>query len=165
MSSRSVRRAGEAPLPGCLHQRELAGMPCGAWRLIGIPWAVARGQIPFGLASLLGATANATRASADDPCPVREPLQRTAPSSWPPAPPRPARSPGRRPLQGVDPAPARPRRPDQGIRTGRRRTQVRTSDRVLEPHTAYTRRTQPRSSSAEAAGYECGPTRAPPLRG
>jgi putative transposase len=50
-------------------------------------------------------------ASADDPGPVRGPLQRTSSPSQPPAPPAPARPPRRRPLQGADPAPTCPRRP------------------------------------------------------
>ena len=73
-------------------------------------------------------------ASADDPGPVRGPLQRTSSPSQPPAPPAPPRPPSRRPLPGADPAPARPRRPHQRIRASRLKAQVRTSGRVLEPH-------------------------------
>ena len=51
-----------------------------------------------------------------------------------PAPPAPARSPGRGSPQGADQAPARPRRPHQRIRAGRIEGQVRTSGRVLEPY-------------------------------
>jgi transposase InsO family protein len=50
-------------------------------------------------------------APAGDSGPVRGPLQRTAAPSQPPAPPAPARSPGRRPFAGADQAPARPWRP------------------------------------------------------
>ena len=73
-------------------------------------------------------------ASADDPGPVRGPLQRTAPPSQPPAPPASARPPCRRPLPEADPAPARPRRPHQRVRASRIEAQVRTDGRVLEPH-------------------------------
>jgi hypothetical protein len=76
-------------------------------------------------------------ASADDPGPVRGPLQRAAPSSQPPAPPAPPRPPCRRPFPGTDPASGRPRRPHQRVRAGRIESQVRTSGRVLEPHTWY----------------------------
>jgi hypothetical protein len=73
-------------------------------------------------------------ASADDPGPVREPLPRAAPSPRLPAPPAPARPAGRGPLQEADPAPAPPRRPHQRVRASRIEAQVRTSGRVLEPH-------------------------------
>ncbi len=46
-----------------------------------------------------------------------------------------ARSPGRGPFQGANQAPARPWRPDQRIRASRIKGQVRSSGRVLEPHT------------------------------
>jgi hypothetical protein len=71
-------------------------------------------------------------ASADDPGPVRGPLQRTAPSSRPSAPPAAARSPCCGPLPEADPAPAYPRRPHQRIRAGRIEAQIRTDSRVLE---------------------------------
>ncbi len=73
------------------------------------------------------------RPSADDPGPVRGPLQRTATPSQPPAPPAPARPPCRRPLPGTDPAPARPRRPHQRIRASRIEAQVSIGGRVLKP--------------------------------
>jgi hypothetical protein len=81
----------------------------------------------------LGADLRRT-ASADDPRPVRGPLQRAAPSSQPSAPPAAARSPCCGPLPQADPAPARPRRPRQRVRAGRIKVQVRTDSRVLEPH-------------------------------
>ena len=75
-------------------------------------------------------------APADDPGPVRGPLQRAAPSSRPSAPPAAARSPCRGPLPEADPAPARPGRPHQRVRASRIEVQVRTDGRVLEPHGA-----------------------------
>ncbi len=65
-------------------------------------------------------------ASADDPGPVRGPLQRAATPSQPPAPPAPARLLSRRPLPGADQAPAHPRRPHQRIRASRIKAEVRT---------------------------------------
>jgi putative transposase len=66
-------------------------------------------------------------ASADDPGPVRGPLQRTPAPSQPPVPPAPARPPCRRPLQEADPAPACPLRPHQRVRASRIEAQVKTS--------------------------------------
>ncbi len=73
-------------------------------------------------------------ASADDPGPVRGPLQRTAAPSEPSALPASARSPCCGPLPEADPAPARTRRPHQRVRASRIEAQVRTDGRVLEPH-------------------------------
>ena len=73
-------------------------------------------------------------ASADDPGPVRGPLQRTAAPSEPPALPASARSACCGPLPEADPAPARTRRPHQRVRASRIEAQVRTDGRVLEPH-------------------------------
>ena len=73
-------------------------------------------------------------ASADNPGRVRGPLQRTAASPQPPAPPSTARPSCRRPLPGANQAPTRPRRPRQRIRTERIEVKVRTGGRLLEPH-------------------------------
>jgi len=73
-------------------------------------------------------------ASADDPGPIRGPLQRTTAASQPPASPTPARLPSRRPLPRADQAQARPRRPHQRIRANRIKAQIKSSGRILEPH-------------------------------
>jgi hypothetical protein len=73
-------------------------------------------------------------ASADDPGPVRSPLQRKTAASQPPASPTPARLPSRRPLPRADQVQARPRRPHQRIRASRIKAQIKSSGRILEPH-------------------------------
>jgi len=74
-------------------------------------------------------------ASADNPGPIRGPLQRAAPSSRPSAPPAAARTPCCGPLPEANPAPACPRRPRQRVRAGRIKVQVRTDSRVSgTPH-------------------------------
>jgi putative transposase len=64
---------------------------------------------------------------ADDPGPVRDPLQRTQTPPKPPPPPAPTRPPSRRPFPRTDQAPAHPRRPHQRIRASRIKPEVRAS--------------------------------------
>jgi transposase len=72
--------------------------------------------------------------SAACPSPVRDPLQRAAAPSQPPAPPAPSRPLSRRPLPEGDQASAHSRWPHQRIRAGCVEAQVNTDGRVLEPH-------------------------------
>src|SRR5208282_3858879 len=75
--------------------------------------------------------------SADDPGPVRGPLQRTSSPSQPPAPPAPARPPSRPPLPGANPASARSWWPYQRIRASCLKVQVTTGSRVVDPHRVH----------------------------
>ena len=74
-------------------------------------------------------------ASANRPGPVRSPLQRTTAASQPPASPTPVPTTLSPTSPGGDQAQARPRRPHQRIRASRIKARIKSSDRILEPHT------------------------------
>jgi hypothetical protein len=76
---------------------------------------------------------------ADGPGRVPGPPQRTTAPSQPPASPSPARSPSGRPAQQQIRRRPVLGRPHQRIRAGRLKAQLKTSGRVLEPHTLAAR--------------------------